>query len=189
MNAIKTNDAYKALLSEIDKCKQVVQVLEDEILEIMDKVDKENLRLKQTDENFKHNEAEVKSKTEALKKELEQLKKDISVKEAERAEFAKKVSESLLVRYEYIRESKQGLAIVPVEGENCGGCSITLRPQTINEVCKAQELVVCDSCSRILYRSNDHNDAEPPKVVELEKTAAALKGSDEIPKEEPGESS
>ena len=70
----------------------------------------------------------------------------------ERNEFAGNIDKELLRHYEYIRESKGGQAVAGVEDDICGGCHIALRPQVINDVCKEQELIICDSCSRILYK-------------------------------------
>ena len=61
----------------------------------------------------------------------------------ERAGFAKEIPELLLNKYEHIRDGKQGLAIVPIEGDSCGGCYITLRPQIINDVFKDHDMVYC----------------------------------------------
>ena len=48
-------------------------------------------------------------------------------------------------------QKKQGLALVPVEGEVCSACRIEIRPQLLNELELKENLVVCENCSRILY--------------------------------------
>ena len=86
-----------------------------------------------------------------MQEELRKIETEIAGLEAERKQYCAGIPSELLSRYEYIRE-RQGSAVVPIEGENCGGCQIILRPHIINDVCKYQELVECDSCSRILYK-------------------------------------
>ena len=48
-------------------------------------------------------------------------------------------------------KGKEGLAMVPVRQNACGGCHLNLPPQVINEIQMKTELVFCESCARILY--------------------------------------
>ena len=121
----------------------------------MDEVDKQSKELKSREGETKQEDIKLHEQINSLKTELEKINKELSEKDASRNEFAKSVPEALLSKYTYIREGRQGLAVVPIDGENCGGCSITLRPQIINDVIKAQELIICDSCSRILYKKSE----------------------------------
>ncbi|SRR3989339_1001584 len=152
LNAIKTNEAYRALLSEIDRCKAEKTALEDTILNIMEETEREAASIKDKENMFKQKEAEVKTLISSLEGEQAKLNADIAAAENERNEFATHIPADLLKHYEYIRAARSGFAIVPVEGENCSGCHFTLRPQEINDVFKGQQLVFCDSCSRILYK-------------------------------------
>ena len=152
LNSVKSNDAYKALLSEIEKCKSAKQRLEEEILQNMEETDVESKKSKEEEISFKGQEAGIQAKAEELKKDLERIKNEIETLENERNVFVKDIPDSYLSKYEHIREGRQGIAIVPIDGENCGGCFITLRPQIINQVCKEQDMIFCDSCSRILYK-------------------------------------
>ncbi|MDD5756941.1 MAG: C4-type zinc ribbon domain-containing protein [bacterium] len=38
-----------------------------------------------------------------------------------------------------------------MKNNSCGGCHMTLPPQVVNEVRKLDRLVLCESCSRILF--------------------------------------
>ena len=53
-------------------------------------------------------------------------------------------------RYERIRRSKGDMAVVGLEQGACGGCGYQLPPQKIVEVQRAEHLVVCEGCGRIL---------------------------------------
>ncbi|MCB4792583.1 MAG: C4-type zinc ribbon domain-containing protein [Elusimicrobia bacterium] len=152
LNSIKKNDAYKAMLGEIDKAKELKKKLEEEILTLMEESENEVKIIRTEEAALKAEEAKIQSVSEELNKELEKLKIEIIESEKERAEYVKDMPETLLQRYEHIRDGRQGLAIVSIEGDSCGGCYITLRPQIVNEVCKEQDLIFCDSCSRILYK-------------------------------------
>jgi uncharacterized protein len=152
LNSIKSNDTYRALLSEIDNCKREKNSLENQILDVMEGIEKESVLIKENEKYLKSKEAESAAKISALQSDLKKIEGDIVIFEAQRGEYVKQLPNELLNRYDYIRESRQGFAVVPVDGENCGGCHIVLRPQIINDVCKNTDIVTCDSCSRILFK-------------------------------------
>jgi len=152
LNTIKSNDTYKSLLTEIDNCKRDKNALENGILDVMEDMEKESLVIKENEKLLKGKESECAAAIALMEAELKKVQDEAAVLEAERAEYVKSLPNELLSRYDYIRESRQGSAVVPVEGENCGGCQMVLRPQIINEVCKNQEIITCDSCSRILFK-------------------------------------
>jgi hypothetical protein len=153
LNAVKSNDAYKALLSEIEIAKQQKTLLEDEILLIMEQIDKEQAVFREKEKEFKQKENEVKSNISAIEAEFIKLQDEISVLEAERTAFAEVLNQEVLRNYDYIRGARSGQAVVPIDKNECGGCHINLRPQTVNDVIKGQDLVMCDNCSRILYKN------------------------------------
>jgi predicted nucleic acid-binding Zn-ribbon protein len=156
LNAVKSNDAYKALLGEIENGKKAKSDLESEILELMEQIDTESSRVKDYDKSLKSQEVEIQAKVAGLEEELKKLQGDVVRLEAERNEYAKGIPDDMLHRYDFIRESRGGQAVVSIDGGSCGGCHTVLRPAVINEVCKEQEFVVCDSCSRILFKKNEN---------------------------------
>ena len=56
-----------------------------------------------------------------------------------------------LQSYNRLSNIQGGKAIVPVIGNVCGGCSMNITTQTLNELMSSKDLVFCRSCSRILY--------------------------------------
>lgn len=152
LNAVKSNDAYKALLAEIENAKKANSQLENDILEIMEKIEAENAASKTKEKELKQKEAEIQAVIKCFEDELAKLQAEAAKLEADRAEYAKGIPPEVLKKYDWIRESREGVAVVGIEGENCCGCHIQLRPQLVNEVCKGQDFVYCDSCSRILFK-------------------------------------
>lgn len=152
LNSVKTNDTYKALLTQIDNCKQQKSLLENDILDIMEKVENESKLIKTFEIEQKEKESIIKTEINKLEVELNNLKAAISNYDTERAEYLKKIPENILSNYERIRNYTKGTAIVHLEGEKCSACHMYVRPQLINEICKGQEIVACDNCLRILYK-------------------------------------
>lgn len=155
LNAVKTNEAYRALMSEIDKAKQAKTIFEDEILQLMEQIDQQSAKIKASENEFKQKEASIRAEISAIESELKKFDEDAARYQIERDEFVKQIDPAILQQYEYIRSARGGLAIVPIEDGNCGGCHLTLRPQTINEVSKVQGIVFCDNCARILFKKEE----------------------------------
>ncbi|MGL4611755.1 MAG: zinc ribbon domain-containing protein [Trueperaceae bacterium] len=71
---------------------------------------------------------------------------------SEREAIAREVNSSLLKQYEQVRKAKRGTAIANiVNNERCGGCNVKLPIYVLQKVSKAQDIVRCPSCGRILW--------------------------------------
>lgn len=148
---VKTNKEYKSLLMEIEGKKADNSLIEDNILDLMEEVDKKELELNKEKENLKHLEAEYSKEEARIKFEIAKIENQIKDKEKEREEVCSHLDTQLLSIYERLLKNRDGLAIVPVVNDACGGCHLSLRPQIINEIKRKDHLVTCERCSRILY--------------------------------------
>ncbi len=162
LNGLKSNDAYKAMLEEIKAAKDAVVKIEDEILSLMEAVDVDDKKYKELEKKFKTDEAALKSEAQKIESEKIAALELVKKKQEERDAFAKTVPSTLLSQYDVIREKGGGLAIVPMVRNSCGGCHMSLTTNKANEVKKAKTMVLCDSCSRILYLPVEEAAAPAP---------------------------
>ncbi|MBI2496328.1 MAG: nucleic acid-binding protein, partial [Candidatus Omnitrophica bacterium] len=77
--------------------------------------------------------------------------------ERDRKTLLPDVQRQTLETYERILAIREGLALVPVVSDACGGCDRRLPPQVIHEVYLKARLVTCETCSRILYFDEAHS--------------------------------
>jgi predicted nucleic acid-binding Zn-ribbon protein len=70
---------------------------------------------------------------------------------AERASIVTQVSADALRIFEHVARGRRGLAMAEARDGLCVVCHVRLRPQVFNEVRRNDQLIQCDSCSRILY--------------------------------------
>jgi predicted nucleic acid-binding Zn-ribbon protein len=95
-----------------------------------------------------------------------ELEKIIADTEKEETDFTKKsqkarteTDERLLYSYDRIRKNyRNGLAVVPVERDACGGCFNAIPPQKQSEIRLHKKVIVCENCGRILVDA-DLNDS------------------------------
>jgi predicted nucleic acid-binding Zn-ribbon protein len=89
------------------------------------------------------------------KDELEKIIADTEIEEKELRvksdEARKHIDERLLYSYDRIRNSyRNGLAVVTVERDACGGCFNSIPPQRQSEIRLHKKIIVCENCGRIL---------------------------------------
>ena len=151
LTQVKTNKEYSALQQEIASLKADGSMLEDQILGILDEVDRVLREVREERQRLTSIEKESEEKKKELNDRAEGLKTTLTNLNEKRLEIIAQVSPEARALYDKIIEKKGGLALVPVEGEACGACRMEIRPQLLNEIKLKEALVVCENCSRILY--------------------------------------
>ncbi len=148
---VRNNREYDSLSKEIE-----FQTLEIELCE---------KRIKEYGSDLKEkSEAEAKSKEllDERVKDLEDKKAELNsiVSETQKEEedllkrsekFDKLIEPRLLTAYKRIRKNaRNGLAVVTVERDACGGCFNKIPPQRQLDIRSRKKIIVCEYCGRIL---------------------------------------
>lgn len=152
LNTVKNNDAYKTLLAQIEDSKKAKAAIEDQVLELMEKIDRLQKSFKEDDKRSLEAKAGLEAKIAEVDAEEKRLEGEWTQAKAERDAFARSLPPAVLQAYENIQRGRPGaVVVVPIKGSICGGCRTTLPPNVINQVMKGKELISCDTCSRLLY--------------------------------------
>lgn len=151
LNQIKTNKEYTAMQHEIEGHKADKSMLEDEVINIMDEAEKKLGEITKVKGILKGEEVNLNTEKTKVNSELKEIETRLSFLNSQRAELASKIDKSVLGKYERILKGKNGLAMVPVRMDSCGGCHLNLPPQVINEIKMKKDIIFCESCARILY--------------------------------------
>ncbi len=157
LNLVKENNAFKALLSEIENDKKKRDDLETEVLVLLEDIDKASVRDKLLQAEVKTIEGVKNGEVSALEEAGAAIRSRLEAARAERASFAAGISAELLEKYEAIRSGRGGLAVAaahedPVTGRtSCGGCHMALTPQKALDLKKHDALAVCADCRRLMY--------------------------------------
>ena len=153
-NQVKTNEAYSALLKEIQGVEGEKSELEEGILIFMERMDGLTSMLMEKKAVVAEYEEKLARLEEENKKRLAELGRELSNHLDQRNSTATKVETGLFSRYEKVRKAKGGLAFVDVKGNACQGCFMELPPQVISELMEGK-INVCERCSRLLYWSGE----------------------------------
>ena len=150
-NNVRNNREYDSLTKEIEYQQLDIQLSEKRIREITakdndvaTKVAQAQLRLTELQSSLQEKKEELHSLVEGTEKEEEQLLQ-------RSAECEKLVEDRLLVAYKRIRKNaRNGLAVVGIFDEACGGCFNRIPPQHQLDICTHKKIIVCEYCGRIL---------------------------------------
>ena len=152
---IKNNREYTSLTKEIEYQNIEIQIAEKKIAQNeANSLHKKEI-INACKEKIVEKEAELKIKSDELDliiAETETEEKKL-LKDSKKA--SKIIDQRLLNGYTKIREkSANGLAVVSVERDACGGCFSKIPPQMHLDIQMHKKVTVCEHCGRILIDAN-----------------------------------
>ena len=158
---VKNNREFEAINKEVEMQQLEVKLAEKHIKDATDEISEKAVLLEKAKKNIA-----VKDGVLANKK--GELEKIIAANEKEEKHFNKMATEAkehvdprLLASYEKIRKSyRNGLAVVPVERDACGGCFYYIPPQKQSEIKQHKKVMICENCGRILVDEELSNNVE-----------------------------
>ena len=146
---VKTNEAYTALLREIDHAREAISSCETRILEAMEATQAGAEATAAAEAALKAaGEREVAEDRSLAAREAE-LTARIAELRAGRAELRGQVERSLAELYERIALRRRP-AVVQVTRGICTGCRVDIPPQTFVDLQSRKRVVTCERCQRIL---------------------------------------
>jgi len=150
LNEAQSNAEFKAFQDQIAADKAANAVLEDEILDRLERLDElqrqvhdAEHKLARVREELKRAEARVASEQTTLHDDLARVKDQL--KHAEAA-----LPPEFKVEYERIIKARGEASLAAVEGEACGGCNTMLTPQIMNQLFLSKP-IFCKACGCMLY--------------------------------------
>lgn len=148
--AVRKNDEFQALGHEIDTTVNGIGELESKELEIMFLIDQARERFAAAEAQLKQNIAGHEARLKTLRERDTNLRAELADAQAAFAGAQQHVPEP--VRRVYERIAVRHLpAVVPLRGGKCGGCHLKVSSEIDAQARKAEELVTCDQCGRIVW--------------------------------------
>jgi predicted nucleic acid-binding Zn-ribbon protein len=148
---IKTNKEYLALQREIDLAKKRKADIEEQVLTIMEKIEKKAADRERIRNSFETDKVILDVKKNKITAQMKELEGILAEYKGKDGRLRKIVDKSLLLKYDRIKQSKKGLAVVECFEGVCRGCHMHIQPQLFNELIRGDRLITCPACQRILY--------------------------------------
>lgn len=151
---VRNNREYDSLTKEIEFQSLEIQLAEKRIREYTEDLSEKKKQIEDSEIVL----AERRNDLEIKKSELNDIVEETESEEKELTkiseELQSRIEERLLVAYQRIRKNaRNGLAIVPIERDACGGCFNKIPPQHQLDIRMHKKIIVCEYCGRILVDS------------------------------------
>jgi len=157
---VKTNEAYTALLHEMDAARQAISDCETRILESMEGIESAKQALAGGERGVREETGRMDAEEEALTRREAELETQIAELRQRRGELCERVPRDLRERYERI-SARRRPAVVLVQRESCAGCRVDIPPQDYIEILRGENIVACRRCQRILVHAEKLAAAAP----------------------------
>lgn len=148
----RKNEEFQAFNNEITRYEGEIRTVEDRELGLMEDAEKMKATVAATDQQTKATKGQVERHLADLTAKSAAVATQLTELETERASLAVGLDEDLLDTFDRLFAGK-GEAVVPLEHETCMGCHMKVTTQTVVKVKGQREIVHCEQCGRILYRS------------------------------------
>ena len=148
---VKTNKEYQAMQKEMSVAEQEISDHETRMLERMEESDALAAELKAAEAALKSEQAEIVRDRQALEAERESTAAELLRTTSERVAVAAQVSREALAIFDRVAHGRKGQAMAEARDGLCTVCHVRLRPQVFNQARRNEDIIQCDSCTRILY--------------------------------------
>ncbi|MDE6446226.1 MAG: hypothetical protein K2L06_05120 [Alistipes sp.] len=150
-NNVRNNREFDAITKEIEYQELEIELAEKRLKEYAAAIKSKKLQLEEAETLGQERAADL----EAKKNELQGIEAETAPQVAEfsaQAEKVKaKIDERLLTAYDRIRRNvHNGLAVVTVKRDACGGCYNRIPPQRQVDIRQGKKIIICEYCGRIL---------------------------------------
>lgn len=148
---VKNNREFEAINKEIEMQQLEVKLCEKHIKDANEEIAEKVQALEKAKKAIASKEGVLNGKKGELEKIIAATEKEETSFNKEAESARSHVDPRLLASYEKIRNNyRNGLAVVPVERDACGGCFYSIPPQKQSEIKQRKKIMVCENCGRIL---------------------------------------
>ena len=184
LDDVKNNREYDTLTKEIE-----FQTLEIELCN--KKIREAGIKVEERQNDLKHTEELIADRRQALeekKNELDEIIDETRAEEERLKEKAKdleiKIEPRLLTSFKRIRKNaRNGLGIVYVQRDACGGCFNKIPPQRQLDIKMHKKIIVCEYCGRIMIdpelagvKTETSTEEKPKRKRAIRKTRSTKTG-------------
>ena len=151
LDEVRNNREYDTLTKEIEFQTLEIQLCEKKIKEAQVKIEERQRDLEQTESQKKEREADLVEKKNELDEIMQETREDEEKLKAKAKEYETKIEPRLLSSFKRIRKNaRNGLGIVYVQRDACGGCFNKIPPQRQLDIKMHKKIIVCEYCGRIM---------------------------------------
>jgi uncharacterized protein len=160
-NNVRNNREFDSLSKEIEYQVLEIELCEKRIREFAALIKDKTVLIDESKKIFDERTSDINAKKSELDEIIGDTKKEEEDLNNRSKSLESKIEERLLIAYRKIRKNaRNGLAVVSVERDACGGCFNKIPPQRQLDIKSRKKIIVCEYCGRILV-DNDILEDKP----------------------------
>ncbi len=186
LNEVKNNREYDTLTKEIEFQTLEIELCNKKIREALVKVEEKKRDQEMNEEIIKDREVALEEKKSELNEIMQETKDEEEKLKSKAKDLETKIEPRLLSSFKRIRKSaRNGLGIVYVQRDACGGCFNKIPPQRQLDIKMHKKIIVCEYCGRIMIDPELAGvKLESPVSEEKPKRKRAIRKKTETPAED-----
>ncbi len=150
-NNVRNNREYDSLSKEIEFQKLEIELCEKRIKEFTNELNQKKEQIEIAKTTYQERKNDLDQKSNELSSIIAETQKEEDQLEQRAIELEGHIEARLVVAYNRIRKNaRNGLAVVCVERDACGGCFNKIPPQRQLDIRSRKKIIVCEYCGRIL---------------------------------------
>ena len=151
LDEVKNNREYDTLTKEIEFQELEIQLCEKKIKEAVQKVEERKRDMMRTEEQLNDRETALEDKRGELDEIMQETREEEEILKAKAKDYETRIESRLLQSFKRIRKNaRNGLGIVYVQRDACGGCFNKIPPQRQLDIKMHKKIIVCEYCGRIM---------------------------------------
>ena len=148
---MRNNREYDSLSKEIEFQTLEIELSEKRIKEFATQIEEKNDIIEESKKILEERNVDLTNKKNELQDIISDTQKEEETLFNKSKEFEKLIESRLKSAYKKIRKNaRNGLAVVTVERDACGGCFNQIPPQRQLDIRSRKKIIVCEYCGRIL---------------------------------------
>ncbi len=148
---VRNNREYDSLSKEIEFQNLEVELCNKKIKEFTAQLEEKKGVFSQSEEALEARRGDLDNKRKELDEITEETRREEDVLNEKSEKIASAIEERLLSAYRRIRSNaRNGLAVVTINRDACGGCFNQIPPQRQLDIKSRKKVIVCEYCGRIL---------------------------------------
>lgn len=151
LDEVKNNREYDTLSKEIEYQTLEIELCNKKIREAQFRIEDKTAELQANEKTVEERKSDLEIKKNELDEIMEETRAEEEKLRAKVKELELKIEPRLLASFKRIRKSaRNGLGIVYVQRDACGGCFNKIPPQRQLDIKMHKKIIVCEYCGRIM---------------------------------------
>ncbi|UCG26749.1 MAG: hypothetical protein JSV24_07140 [Bacteroidales bacterium] len=161
---VRNNREFDSLSKEIEFQTLEIELCEKRIREFTTQMKEKNEIIEESNTDLEERNGDLETKKSELDEIIADTQKEEEVLITNSKEIQDKIEPRLLTAYQRIRSNaRNGLAVVTIERDACGGCFNKIPPQRQLDIKSRKKIIVCEYCGRILVDDELKAGKKKPK--------------------------